>query len=238
MHYFFLFSPVERDTIDPDKIYRMFNWGKDLDLFLLDAHSYRSLNNLEDTPENNKTLYGKEQLDGLKNNLDSSNSTWKIISNPVPITIPDCFGPNQTCNNWATNSTYNNLTYTKERSSFLKFLDEQDIKNIVFLTTDVHFAGTVHAIQDFDGDGDLLQFYEMASGPLSTYTRNTTNAVDPTINAKYLYNESAMFNFGHINITNTIDESGDNKSILTYKVMDESGRLRPYSTTTITTGVE
>jgi len=225
MDLFFKFSPIERNQTEHDKIYRMFNWGKDIDLFLLDDHSYRSLNNLPDLPQNNKTLYGKEQLNWLKSHLLTSNATWKVISNPVPITLPDCFGPNQTRNNWATNSTTNNLTFTTERNSFLKFLDDNNIKNIGFITTDVHFAGTVKVVQDFNGDGDLFTFYEMADGPLSTYTRNSTNAVDLTLNGKYLYNESGIFNFGKIKI----NQEKDGKSTLEYKVIDSNGRVRPNS---------
>ena len=126
----------------------MFQWGKNLDLFLLDAHSYMSVNTLSDTLQNNKTLYGKQQLDWLMNKLLSSNATWKIISNPnpIPITIPDCIGYMHACNNWATNNASNTLIFTKERNQFLKFLDERNIKNIIFLTTDVHYAATVKSI--------------------------------------------------------------------------------------------
>jgi alkaline phosphatase D len=92
--------------------------GKNLDLFLLDAHSYRSVNTLSDTLQNNKTLYGKQQLDWLMNKLLSSNATWKIISNPIPITIPYCIGYMHACNNWATNNASNTLTFTKERINF------------------------------------------------------------------------------------------------------------------------
>ena len=129
-----------------------------MDLFLLDAHSYRSINTLEDNSTNNKTLYGKQQIEWLKNNLLSSNATWKVISNPIPITIPDCYGYQKACNSWATNNTTNKLTFTKERVDFLKFLDENDIKNVVFITTDVHFAGTVKVKQDFDGDERFMNF--------------------------------------------------------------------------------
>ncbi len=223
---FFKYSPIDRNQTDPDKIYRMFGWGKDLDLFLLDAHSYRSLNNMSDIPENNKTLYGKEQLDWLKNGLANSNATWKIISNPVPITLPDCYGEMGECNSWATNSSLNQLSFTKERNQFLKFLDLNNIKNVIFITTDVHFAGTVKVEKDFNNDTDRLVFYEMASGPLSTNTRNTPNPVDPTLNAKSLYSESALFNFGHINITAT---KSDNSKHLLYDVIDSNGRLRPGS---------
>jgi alkaline phosphatase D len=167
---FFKFSPIERNQTNPDRIYRMSNWGKDLDLFLLDAHSYRSPNDLPDTIQNNKTLYGKQQLDWLKKGLLASNSAWKVISNPVPITLPDCYGDKGECNNWATNSSLNQLTFTRERNQFLKFLDENNIKNVIFITTDVHFAGTVRVEQNFDSNRDKLVFYEMANGPLSTGT--------------------------------------------------------------------
>ena len=104
-------------------------------------------------------------------------------------------------------------------------MDDNNIKNIVFITTDVHFAGTVKVVQDFNGDGDLFTFYEMADGPLSTYTRNSTNAVDLTLNGKYLYNESGIFNFGKIKI----NQEKDGKSTLEYKVIDSNGRVRPNS---------
>ena len=47
----FEYSPIDRHPSEPDRIYRSFNWGRDLDLFILDARSYRSRNDLPDTPE-------------------------------------------------------------------------------------------------------------------------------------------------------------------------------------------
>ncbi|HET9807945.1 MAG TPA: alkaline phosphatase D family protein [Nitrososphaeraceae archaeon] len=223
--YFFEFSPIEKNIKSPNQIFRMFQWGKNLDLFLLDAHSYRSVNTLADTAQNNKTLYGKQQLDWLKSKLLSSDSTWKIISNPIPITIPDCIGYMQACNNWATNNATNNLTFTNERSQFLKFLDERNIKKVIFLTTDVHFAATVKVVQDFNGDGDLYTFYEMANGPLSVYTNDKPRPADPTINSKYLYSESAFFNFGHVKI----EKAKDGKYHFIYKIIDSNNRIRPNS---------
>ena len=71
---------------------------------------------------------------------------------------------------------------------------------VIFITTDVHYATTVKVSQDFDRDGDLFTFYEMTNGPLSVYTTDKPYPLDPTINATYLYSESAIFNFGHIKI--------------------------------------
>jgi alkaline phosphatase D len=222
---FFEFSPIDRNQTDANRIYRSFNWGKNLDLFLLDAHSYRSQNNLPDAIQNNKTLYGKQQLEWLKNGIMNSNATWKVISNTVPITIPNCFEDQKGCDNWATSGDTNN-TFVRERNAFLKFLDEHNIKNIVFIATDVHFAGTVKVNQDFDGDGDNLTFYEMVNGPLSTFTQNSTNPVDPTINANYLYNESAIFNFGYLKIQ---QDKQDHVAHLLYEVVDSNNRFRPGS---------
>jgi alkaline phosphatase D len=224
--YFFEFSPIEKNKERPDQIYRMFQWGKNLDLFLLDTHSYRSINTLQDTIQNNKTLYGTQQLDWLKNKLLSSNATWKIISNPIPITIPDCIGYMQACNNWATNNASNTLTFTNERNQFLKFLDERNIKNVIFLTTDVHYASTVKVSQDFDRDGDIFTFYEMTNGPLSAYTSDKPYPLDPTINATYIYSESALFNFGHVKI----EKEKDGKYHFIYDVIDSNNRIRPNST--------
>jgi alkaline phosphatase D len=114
----------------------------------------------------------------------------------------------------------------KERNQFLKFLDENDIKNIVFITTDVHFAGTVNVTQDFDGDGNTYTFYELINGPLTTSTRDTTNPVDPTINAKYLYNESAIFNFGNFKIEK---DENDNKVHFLYNIIDTNEQIKPHS---------
>lgn len=228
MNLFFEFSPIDRNKSDPDRVYRSFNWGKYLDLYLLDSHSYRSLNNLADTKENNKTLYGREQVDWLKGKLLSSNSIWKVVSSPDPITVPNCFsGPTKlgNCDNWATNNK-TKQTFVKERNEFLTFLDKNNIKNVVFIATDVHFAGTVRVDQDFDKDGDVYTFYELINGPLSTYSRDKTNPVDPTINARYLFNESAIFNFGDFKIQ---EDGKDKKPHLLYSVIDTNGRIRPQS---------
>jgi alkaline phosphatase D len=69
---FFNFSPLDANNNSSsteegaNRVYRSFNWGKDLDLFLLDAHSYRSRSELIDTPKNNKTLLGKAQFRWLE----------------------------------------------------------------------------------------------------------------------------------------------------------------------------
>ena len=224
---FFNFSPIGRNKDEPDRIYRSFHWGKDLDLFLLDMHSYRSRDDLPDTIQNNKTLLGKEQLQWLEQSLLNSTATWKVISSDVPTTIPSCYNKEVGCDNWATyttNSTFSK-TFTRERSDFLKFLDDHNIKNVVVITTDVHFPTNILIEDDPNHDGDKLIYHELVSGPISAIPVKASPP-DPTINATAKYQESKIFNFGHIKIQK---EKSDGKSHMISEVLDENGLVRPGS---------
>jgi len=220
---------IDNKSSISNHIYRHFNWGKDLDLFLLDDRSYRSFNNLPDNNSNNKTLLGKEQLHWLENGLLNSNATWKIISTTMPVTIPNCYNSTRGCDNWATDGS-TNKTFTSERSEFLKFLDEKNIKNIVFITTDVHFPANIMVNQDFNGDKDNLKFYELVSGPLSAIPLGVGTKQDPTINERFLYNESKIFNFGHITIRH---DPVSNNVTLSTEIRDNNGLVRPNSNMTL-----
>jgi alkaline phosphatase D len=191
-------------------------------------HSYRSRNDLPDVPENNKTLLGREQLNWLENNLLNSTATWKVISADVPTTIPNCFNKQLGCDNWATNGTISSntkKTFTRERSDFLKFLDEHNIKNVVVVATDVHFPTNILVEDDPNHDGDKLIYHELVSGPLSAIPLKA-NPLDPTINATSKYQENKIFNFGYVKIQK---EGANGKAHLIYKVLDENGLVRPES---------
>ena len=198
---FFNFSPIDRNQKDPYRIYRAFNWGKDIDLFILDAHSYRSRNDLPDT-SSNKTLFGKDQIQWLEQGLKNSNATWKVVSDDDPITIPNCSKEGlhqpQGCDNWATNGKVS-WSFANERNQFLKFLDDNNIKNVIFITTDTHFPSNVLIDQDFNHDGHRLKLYEFVSGPVNSGTFGP-DPIDRTINATYLYNETGIFNFGYYRV--------------------------------------
>ena len=227
---FFNFSPIERNNQDPNRTYRSFNWGKDLELFILDTRSNRSRNDLPDIPENNKTLLGIQQLRLLEQGLLNSNATWKVISTSVPVSIPNCFNRIAGCDNWATdgNST-TTKTFVSERESFLRFLDDNNIKNVVFVATDIHSPAVVNISHDANDDGDNLNLYELVSGPLSAIPLASI-PLDPTINATYLYNESKIFNFGHI----IVQRYSNNDVNMIYEVIDNNGLVRPNSRLNIT----
>jgi alkaline phosphatase D len=233
MDSFFSYSPIDRNQSDPYRIYRSFNWGQDLELFLLDAHSYRSRNDLPNTYAN-KTLYGKEQLRWLEEGLLNSNATWKVVLNPVPITVPSCVPKERPlsptgCDNWATTEPRNIWSFSNERGEFLKFLADHNIKNVVFITTDIHFPANIvmESPPSTAPNGHKLRLYELVSGPISAKPNAEANEIvlDPTLNATYLYKEGNIFNFGYY----TIEKQTDGKTHFTAQVYDIDGLARPRS---------
>lgn len=222
----FDFHPLWPNPEEPHRIYRSFRWGADGELFLLDARSYRSANSQEDSPGGGKTLLGRAQLDWLKNGLGSSNATWKIVSSDVPLSIAtgtraevygrDAFADGDPSGAPRTGSE-------TELRELLSHLDHEDVRNVVFVVTDVHFATSLRYEIDLDSDGDKLLFHELVSGPMSAGL-SEPRAPDTTFRPQVLYVEGGFFNFGFA--------SADG-SRLVYEVRDDRGRVREGSRLTI-----
>lgn len=232
---FFNYSPIDRNLNDKNRIYRSFNWGPYLDLFILDGRSYRSPNSMADTPENNKTLLGNKQFQWLEQSLKNSSATWKVISSDIPISVPT--GANASLlgrDGWANGNETNFSSKTgfeRELQQLLKSLDDNNIKNIVFVTTDVHFPANILYEVDANNDGDKLIFYELISGPLSAFRFGMPYGapipkLDTTFNPKTLYEEGGIFNFGYVQVQK---QPVDNLVHLVAQIVDDDGLTRPNS---------
>jgi alkaline phosphatase D len=232
---FFNYSPIVRIQDDKNRIYRSFSWGPYLELFILDGRSYRSPNSMADLPENNKTMLGSEQLQWLEKGLMNSSAIWKVISSDIPISVPT--GANASIlgrDGWANGNETNFSSKTgfeREMQGLLKFLDDHNIKNIVFVTTDVHFPANILYKVDANDDGDKLIFHELISGPLSAFRFGTPGGapipkLDMTFNPKILYEEGGIFNFGYVEVQK---KPGDNLAHLIAQIVDENGLAHPNS---------
>jgi alkaline phosphatase D len=230
---FFDYSPIDRNPEEKNRIYRSFNWGPYLDLFILDGRSYRSPNSMADTPDNNKTMLGSKQLEWLKQGLKNSSAVWKVISSDIPISVPT--GANASIlgrDGWANGNETNFSSKTgfeRELQQLLRFLDDSNIKNVVFVTTDVHFPANILYDIDANDDGDKLIFHELISGPLSAFRFGTPGGapipkLDATFNPKILHEEGGIFNFGNVEVQKKPE---DNLVHLSAQVIDENGLARP-----------
>jgi alkaline phosphatase D len=67
--------------------YQTIQWGKDVQLWILEGRDYRSPNTMPDGP--GKTILGDKQKAWLFKTLKESQATYKIICSPTPIVGPD-----------------------------------------------------------------------------------------------------------------------------------------------------
>jgi alkaline phosphatase D len=152
------YMPTRQTFAEPGRIYRKIAYGPLLDVFLIDMRSYRDPN---DATERASVL-GAKQLAWLKRELASSRATWKVIAADLPIglvsqdSVARGDGPPT---GWET-----------EIAGLLSFMKRNGVKNIVWLTADMHYTAAHHyhpnraAFQDFD------PFLEFVSGPLHAGT--------------------------------------------------------------------
>jgi alkaline phosphatase D len=216
----FAYGVLRRRKNDPNRLYRSFRWGKDLHLVITDTRSYRSRNEMRDGA--GKTMLGSAQLAWLKKTLSSSNATWKVIASSIPISVPTGsaeFGRD----GWADGETGNG--FERELLDLLRYLDGRNVRNVVVITADLHFAQATRNSQDYDGDGDAFVFHEFAAGPLNARV-SVPSWLDPTTNPQSLYGEGAFFNFGSFRI---VPQGKGKKAQFRAETYDSFGRPKPKS---------
>jgi alkaline phosphatase D len=70
-----------------DTPYRTFRWGKALQIWLTEGRDFRSPNTDHDGPD--KTIWGERQWSWLRQSLQASDASWKVLISPTPIVGPD-----------------------------------------------------------------------------------------------------------------------------------------------------
>jgi alkaline phosphatase D len=206
--------PVSAERSSADKLYHAFSWGDTMDLIILNNRSYRDPNFKADGPD--KTMLGQEQLSWLLEQLQSSDAKVKLVATSVPISIPT--GKANKRDGWASGSGANSTDPTGYETEFRKisdFIIEKGIKNVYFVTTDVHYANIIQ--YDANGDGKT-DYRELISGPIGA-AKGSPGTLDPTFGPERLYAEGGFFNFG----AGRIDP--EHKQF-TVEIRDEAGKVR------------
>ena len=176
------FMPIAVTPQEAARVYRKVSYGPLLDLFFLDMRSYRGPNtdNVQSEEGPEAVFLGAEQLAWLKRELANSRATWKVIAADMPIGV----------------IVYDNAALKKgseaiaqgdgpalgrelEIAHLLSFIKHARMRNIVWLTADVHYTAAHYydpnkaQFQDFD------PFWEFVSGPLHAGSFGP-NALDDT----------------------------------------------------------
>jgi alkaline phosphatase D len=170
------YSPYRFDPVDPERIYRSFNYGPSLDVFMLDERSYRGPNtpNRQTALDDEAAFLGAAQLHWLKAALQASRATWKVIASDMPISIivpdlnPDV--PKGTYEAWANDDHGAPLGRELELASLFSFIKQHAIKNVVWVTADVHYASATYYDPAKARFTDFTPFWEFVAGPINAGT--------------------------------------------------------------------
>jgi alkaline phosphatase D len=173
----FDYNPFRFDPIDPERIYRSFAHGPSLEVFMLDERSYRGPNspNRQTMLDDAAAFLGAAQLRWLKQALlRTSRATWKVIASDMPISIvvPDLNSdvPKGTFEAWANNDHGAPLGRELELASLFAFIKQNAIKNVVWVTADVHYASATYYDPGRAQFTDFTPFWEFVAGPINAGT--------------------------------------------------------------------
>ena len=121
-----------------DRLYRGLRFGKTVDLLMLDQRQYR-----DDQPCNDavapacaeydqpRNFLGRAQMDWTKDRLATSPAAWKVIGNELTMMPTKVLGDSFfTFDGWQ--------GYPREREELLKHILDKQIKDVVFVTGDIH----------------------------------------------------------------------------------------------------
>jgi alkaline phosphatase D len=111
--------------------------------FMVDGRYHRSPNTMPDGPE--KTMLGAKQLAWLKRELRTSRSAVKLVA------MGSEWESHGSEDSWA--------RFRHERDLFLKWIDDEKIEGVIFLSGDRHFSSCYH----ING-----RFLEMSGGPFGS----------------------------------------------------------------------
>jgi alkaline phosphatase D len=175
---FFEYLPISESLAAPGRMYRALPYGPHLELFCIDLRSYRGANSgrgLDGRADGR--LLGRRQLEWLKRRLQASPATWKVICSDMPVGLVVRDGPRGI---EAMADGQGPLAGREEElAELLRFLKEREVRNVIWLAGDVHYAASLHyepsraVFRDFD------PFWEFVSGPIHAGTFGP-NPLDPT----------------------------------------------------------
>jgi alkaline phosphatase D len=159
----------------PGPIHRVVSYGPLLDVFVLDCRSFRTPN---DTGANTAML-GAEQAKWLVDAMAASTARWKIVANdqPVGVLVGDDGNRIEGWANGPPGEVIRELEHRNapigrelELAAILDELRQRRVKNVAWITADVHYAAAHHFDPTRAANLAFDAFYEFIAGPIHAGT--------------------------------------------------------------------
>jgi alkaline phosphatase D len=163
---FLEYNPIAISADDRDRIYRTIPYGPLLEVFAIDLRSYRGANSANRQPAlgDDARIFGESQLAAFKARLAASRATWKVIASDMPIglVVRDA----ALFEAFANGEDGAPLGRELEVADLLRFIRAQKIRNVVWVTGDVHYCAAHHYHPSRAKFTDFDPFWEFVAGPL------------------------------------------------------------------------
>jgi alkaline phosphatase D len=159
------YTPMRFEPADPERIYRAVRFGPLVEILGFDMRSYRGPNskNRQTTLSDESAILGSSQVEWLKRRLAGSRATWKIIASDMPLSLTVVDGP--LFEAVANGDHGAPLGRELEIASLLRFIRDQRIRNVVFVTGDVHYSAAHHYDPSRASFTQFHPFWEFVAGP-------------------------------------------------------------------------
>jgi alkaline phosphatase D len=204
-------QPVDQARAVDGRVYRSFSFGRRVDVFVLDMRTYKDANTAPKDGVGH--ILGDKQARWLVDSLARSRATWKIVAADLPIglLVPDGTDIEAVANGLPGGPGGRE----HELAWVLRQLKRRCVRNVVFLTADVHYTAAHHYSPDRAAFQDFDPFWEFVSGPLHAGAFGP-NTLDPTFgpSAEFVHappaaNTSPMAGFQHFGEVAVDGRSGD-----------------------------
>ncbi|MCW7539398.1 alkaline phosphatase D family protein [Aquabacterium sp. A7-Y] len=193
---FLEYAPLRRHgDVESERLYRHIPYGPLLDVFVIDMRSYRGPNtdNLQAAQGPDSVLLGKPQIAWLLDGLRRSRATWKIIASDMPLglQVPDGQDAAGRARWEAVANGEDGPARGRELeiAHLLREMKRSRIRNVVWLTADVHYTAAHYYDPSQARSGDFDAFWEFVSGPLHAGSFGP-NKPDSTFGLQVVYQKA------------------------------------------------
>lgn len=158
--------PVTMDRRTDARIYRTIPLGPLMEVFALDMRSYRGANseNLQRASGADTAFLGSAQARWLAGALARSTATWKIVAADMPLGLVVAHQPGRH-EAVANGDPGPALGREREVAELLRSLKRRGVRNIVWITADVHYCAAHHFDPQRAAEKDFDPFWEFVAGP-------------------------------------------------------------------------
>jgi alkaline phosphatase D len=193
---FLEYAPLRRTAdVESERVYRHLPQGPLLDMFVVDMRSYRGPNsqNLQTSESEESAFMGRPQIAWLLDGLKRSKAVWKVIAADMPISLhvndgKDAAGHDK----WEAIANGEDgvpLGREIEIARLLREIKRAGIKDVVWLTADVHYTAAHYFDPAKAKFSDFSPFWEFVSGPLNAGGFGP-NKTDATFGMQVMYQKA------------------------------------------------